>query len=129
MKTNFLLSALFTFAGMICFSQGPEKLITGNYTGTNVWSEILVTTIKVKGNHQYTLKTCAKSGKLQKRERGFWNLEGGKLVLIEKSGVRTVLEKYKDLLYTPKNGYTYEARFYHNLTVKDYRKYARSKGC
>jgi hypothetical protein len=88
-----------------------------------------VTTIKVKSNHQYTLKTYAKSGKLQKMERGVWNLEGEKLVLIEKSGARTVLEKYKDLLYIPKNGYTYEAKFYHNLTVKNYRKYARSKGC
>lgn len=121
--TTFILIASF------CKSQTTSIAITGNYIGQSV-TDRLVMTIEVKENHKYVLKTYDSSRKLQNKTKGKWTLDGDKLVLNEKSGTTTVLEKYKDIWYvTDKNGVTCLARFYQNKDQNEFWAELMRQGC
>ncbi len=112
-----------------CKSQITSTEITGNYTGQSTTDRVVIT-IEVKQNHEYVLTTYDSNRKLQKEVKGEWTLNEDKLVLIEKSGLSTVLQKYKDTWYiADKNGRTCLARFYQNKDQNEFWADLMRKGC
>jgi hypothetical protein len=112
-----------------CKSQSSSKAITGNYIGQSM-SDRIVMTIEVKENHKYILKTYDSNRKLQKKIKGKWAFVGDKLILNEKSGTTTVLEKHIDIWYiADQNGLTCLARFYQNRDQNEFWADLMRQGC
>lgn len=129
MKRTILFLSTFILIASFCKSQTSSIAITGNYIGQSV-TDRMVMTIEVKENHKYVLKTYDSNRKLQKKINGKWALDGDKLVLNEKSGTTTVLEKYKDIWYiADKNGVTCHARFYQNKDQNEFWAQLMRQGC
>lgn len=127
-RITLFLTAFILIAGF-CKSQTTSIAVTGNYIGQSV-TDRLVMTIEVKQNQKYVLKTYDSNRKLQKKTKGKWTLDGDKLVLLEKSGMITVLEKYKDIWYiADKNGNSCLARFYQNQDPNEFWTQLIKKGC
>jgi len=139
---NMLLISAFLLITSLCKSQAPASTVTGNFIGQSVWDNSVMT-IEVKPNHKYVLKTYTpgKAAKVKtkwpfrEQNKGTWSVEGERLVLTEKSGKITVLEKYQDIWYlVDKNrpvlkSYSYQAKFYQNKDQKVFWEELRAAGC
>ena len=129
MKRNIIFLSALILIVSFCKSQTAPIEITGNYIGQLVFDKSVVT-IEVKKNQKYILKSYNSRRVLQKKVKGKWTLNGDKLILYEKSGETTVLEKFKDIWYiADKNGRTCLARFYQNKDPKVFWTQLRQEGC
>ncbi|MCF8424046.1 MAG: hypothetical protein K9H41_06865 [Bacteroidia bacterium] len=129
MKRIILILTTFILYASLCKSQTSSNIIKGNYIGQSV-TDLIVTTIEVKENNQYILKTYDSNRKFQKKFKGKWTFDGEKLMLTEKSGTTIVLEKDKDTWFIKdKNGTTCLARFYQNKDQDEFWSELMRQGC
>ena len=126
MKRITLFFTAFILIAGFCKSQ---TAVMGNYIGRSIADQVVVT-IEVKQHHHYVLKTYDPNKKLQKKVKGKWTVDGNKLVLQEKSGTITVLEKYNDTWYVAgPNGYVCLAKFYQNKDPNEFWTQLMKEGC
>lgn len=129
MNKFFILITIVILVSGFCKSQTSTKSITGKYIGQSV-NDLGVITIEVKKNHNYILRTYDLNRKKQNKVKGKWIINENTLVLIEKNGIKMILEKNKDVWYiTDKTGNICVAKFYQNVNHDEFWAELIRSGC
>ena len=129
MKRIALLLSTFLLITNLSKSQTSANSVTGNYIGQSVVDRSVMA-FDVKENKSYVLKIYDSYQKLQKKVKGTWTLDGDKLVLTDKSGNTTILQKNNNIWYIAgKNNGSCLAKFYQNKDPKEFWSELMHNGC